>query len=73
MWAYRCGFFTLDTVNYMIREHEGETNGVGTRTPLSRGARLHAPEYRATSELHLPCMRGSATWLSDWRVGRWQA
>ena len=40
VWAYRCGFFTPDTVNYIIREHEGETNGVGTRTPLSRGARL---------------------------------
>lgn len=38
VWAYRCGFFTLDTVNYLIREHDGETNGLGSRTPVSRGA-----------------------------------
>jgi hypothetical protein len=35
--AYRCGHFTPETVDYMIREHEGNDNGVGTRTPVSRG------------------------------------
>ncbi len=38
--AYRCGHFTPETVDYMIREHEGKDNGVGTRTPVSRGTLL---------------------------------
>ncbi|KAK9827585.1 hypothetical protein WJX81_000874 [Elliptochloris bilobata] len=38
-WAYRCGFFKPETVNFMIREHEGKGNGMGTRTPLSPGIR----------------------------------
>lgn len=39
-WAYRTGFFNRETVEFMIREHEGHDNGLGTRTPLGPGAQL---------------------------------
>lgn len=35
--GYRYGFFKPETVDFMIREHEGKTNGTGTLTAVSPG------------------------------------
>lgn len=58
--GYRYGFFKPETVDFMIREHEGKTNGTGTLTAVSPGTHHCEPAWHSNHQgqpvfLHFFC------------------